>query len=74
MPFTDRPVKVMIQEGHTNINQFLMDVMNVMDQMRPYGMYVVLFNKDGEAHGYQFGLKEDDFDIVGMIANEHHKL
>jgi len=74
MPFTDRNVKVNISEGHTSIDLFLKDVMRVMDSTKPYGMYVVLFDKDDCAHGYQFGLKDGDFDIVGMIANEHRKL
>ena len=73
MPFTNRPVKVMITEGHTSIDAFLKDVIGVMDKVKPYGVYVVLFTNDETAHGYQFGLTEGDFDIVGMIANEHRK-
>lgn len=74
MPLTDRPVKVNIKEGHTSIDVFLKDVLRVMDNMKPYGMYVVLFDHDDTAHGYQFGLKDEDFDVVGMIANEHRQL
>ena len=74
MPITNRSVRVHIKEGHTNMDAFVKDILRVVKRHPPYGMYVVLFDEDNCAHGYQFGLTEGDFDIVGMIANEHRKL
>jgi len=75
MPFTNRPEQAKITEGHTSIDAFLKDIMRVMDSMKPYGIYVVLFDKSTDkAHGYQFGLNECDFEVVGMIADEHEEL
>jgi len=72
MTYIKRPEQNKIVEGHTSMDVFLKDVIRVIDKTKPYGMYVVLFDAEN-AHGYQFGLSEGDYDIVGMIANTHRE-
>lgn len=74
MPFIDRPEKLKIGEGHDTIDGFLMNILRVIKHNDIYGMYVVLFDKNQDAHGYQFGLRKGDYKYVGRIANKHIKI
>jgi hypothetical protein len=74
MPFIVRPDRLKIKEGNETIDAFLMEVLRVIQGNSVYGMYVVLFDNDNNAHGYQFNLRDEDYENVGAVALEHKEL
>lgn len=65
-----RPDKFKIDKSSTSIDQFIADVLRIVNNTKPYGIYICLFAGD-DSHGYQYGLQEEDYQLVGEIANEH---
>ena len=73
MPFMDRPEHWKIPEGIESMDRFMLEVLRLIEANKPYGAYVVLCGPDA-AHGYQFGLEDEDFKSVADIAIEHGKM
>jgi len=74
MPFITRPEKYKTAEGHASMDEWLLDVCNVVERMKPYGFAIVLFDHDNNCHSYQYGLRDGDFEAAQMVLAEHNNM
>ena len=74
MPFVERPADYKIGEDSASLDLFLRRMGKVVDHTKPYGIAIVLFDQDGCCHGYQYGLRDGDFEAAQMILAEHQNM